>query len=134
MDHLKKSKKKIDFDVVLAIFGHFGGHYGPYFAPGSPQSEGGTGPNDTKTSPNGPKMRLGAILDHLEATFIHFGPFGKVKKKSILTSFWPFFGHFGHPQPYWVGARRCSPAAALGELKILLEGNRFCSRQLVFGV
>ena len=45
---------------------------------GTPQSEGGTGPNHTKTSPNGPKMRFGAILDHLEATFIHFGSFEKV--------------------------------------------------------
>ena len=47
-----------------------------------PQSEGGgTGPNHTKTSPNGPKMGFGAILDHLEATFIHCGPFEKVEKK-----------------------------------------------------
>ena len=71
----------------------------------TPQSEGGTGPNDTKTSSNGPKMRFGAILDHLEATFIHFGPFEKVKKNHfdvILVVFWPFWSF----QPYWVGARR----------------------------
>ena len=64
--------------------------------PGTPQIEGGTGQNATKTSPNGPKMRFGAILDHLEATFIHCGPFEKVEKISIfdviLVDFGPFLG------------------------------------------
>ena len=62
--------------------------------PSPPQSEGGTGPNATKRSPNGPQMRFGAILDHLEATFIHFGPFEKnqspfwVPKNAIFCPFW----------------------------------------------
>ena len=41
----------------------------------APPREGGTGQNDTKTGPNGLKMHFEAILDHLEATLIHFGPF-----------------------------------------------------------
>ena len=45
---------------------------------GYPQIEGGTDPNDTKTGPNGPKMRFRVILDHLEAIGDHLGPFGKV--------------------------------------------------------
>ena len=100
----EKVKKKSILTSFWPFFGHFWpfwgsfwAHYGPYFAPGSPQSEGGTGPNDTKTSPNGPKMRFGAILDHLEATFIHFVPFGKVNNFSFLT-FWSIFGHFW---PFW---------------------------------
>ena len=64
-----------------------------------PQSEGGTGQNAPKTSPNGPKMRFGAILDHLKAILIHFGPFEKVEKFSILTSFGRFLDIFGHFWP-----------------------------------
>ena len=73
-------------------------------------------------------MRFGAILDHLEATFIHFGPFEKVKKKSILTSFWPFFGHFGHPShtgSVLAGGRsRRAENTARGE-SVLLAAARF---------
>ena len=75
-----KNFKIFDFDVILGVFwpvlGSFWGHLGPRFNPKSPQSEGGTGQNGTKTGPERPKMGFGAILDHLEATFIHFGPFG----------------------------------------------------------
>ena len=47
-------------------------------------------------------MGFGAILDHLEATFIHCGPFEKVEKNSIFDvilvdfgPFWAILGHFG---------------------------------------
>ena len=60
----------------------------------TPQSEGGTGQNAPKTGPNRPKMRFGAIF-HLKAIFIHFGPFEKVEKFSILTSFGRFLAIFG---------------------------------------
>ena len=106
-DHLEKFENfrcLVDFGRFLAIFGHFGGILGPVLPlDPPPKIEGGTGPNDTKTSPNGPNMGFGAILDHLEATFIHFGPFEKVKKKfdfdviwSIFGHFWPILGIFGH--------------------------------------
>ena len=78
---------KIDFDVILIVFWPFLAILGvilglimPLEPP--PQIEGGTGQNAAKTGPNGPKMRFGAILDHLEATFIRFGPFGKVELDS----------------------------------------------------
>ena len=45
-------------------------------------------------------MGFGAILDHLEATFIHCGPFEKVEKCSIfdviLVDFGPFGAILGH--------------------------------------
>ena len=78
-DHLGPLEKFENFRF-WAFFGHFWsfwGHFGPYLDLMCPQSEGGSGQNAPKTSPNGPKMRFGAILDHLEAIFVHFGPFEK---------------------------------------------------------
>ena len=95
--HRKTSPNgKVEKFSILTSFWPFWGPFWALLCPWNPPNRGGTGQNATKTGPNGPKMRFGAILDHLEATGIHFGPFGKVDFFLILTSFWSFFGHFGH--------------------------------------
>ena len=73
--------KIFDFDPILDVFWPFFGHLGAIldliWTP-FPPKVGGTGQNAPKTGPNRPKMRFGAILDHLEAIGDHSGPFGKV--------------------------------------------------------
>ena len=88
----------------MAHLGPFWAPFWPSWGPKSPQNEGGTGQNAPKMGVNHPKMRFGAILDHLKVTFIHFGPFLKVKIFSVFTRFWsllahfwPFLAHFGPP-------------------------------------
>ena len=78
----------------------------PHPEGGTPQSEGGTGQNGTKTGPNRPKMRFGAILDHLDATFIHFGPFGRLFFFFDFEVILADLGPFGAFQPYGAGVRR----------------------------
>ena len=68
------------FYTILVIVGPLLAHFGPPFDPPRPPGRakmrgGGTGQNAPKTGVNHPKMRFGAILDHMKVTLIHFGPF-----------------------------------------------------------
>ena len=85
-----KAEKNSFFTWFWSFLAHFGPPFDPPGAPDRPQNEGGTGQNAPKMGVNHPKMRFGAILDHLKVTFIHFGPFWKVKNCSFLHD----FGHF----------------------------------------
>ena len=54
-------------------------------------------------------MGFGAILDHLEATFIHCGPFEKVEKNSIFDVILVDFG------PFWAISGLAAHAAQNGQ-------------------
>ena len=82
----------------LAIFGPFGASFLTLLGPRSPQNDGGAGQNAPKTSVNHPKMRFGAILDHLKISFIHFEKSNFFVFYTILVIFGPFLGIFG---PFW---------------------------------